>query len=369
LCPFCRWLTREHPDPNAFHLGKLRKALVTLNHAAIAGRDGREGGGEGGDGGLRYSALFMDFMCCPQRDANGHKTEAEVAVFNHCITAMGAIYASPRTLVLQEKQLPPDVAAGMVSYDGSGWCNFEQAVARLCHRGESVKVLEIGVEGHEEGEALVSRMSAQWTGCEPPSLDEMEDLFLSEDRTYFFGNADRQLVTQMYREFAEKVVEWEWDNMPLCIKSGEARTRRQFAHCRRYLIVMGSASIIFTSVGMLGMLTMGPPIYAFVFWGVLLLAWAILLSFHQWLLCVAPTYRSRWWSCLTRAWRCEGLSNGPDLPDVKRSIVYQRSSLERRRAMRSDATAGGEDINTAEAAVLEQQTPLPSPDEVGVGIQ
>jgi len=68
-----RWLTREHPDPNAFHLGKLRKALVTLNHAAIAGRDGREGGGEGGDGGLRYSALFMDFMCCPQRDANGHK--------------------------------------------------------------------------------------------------------------------------------------------------------------------------------------------------------------------------------------------------------------------------------------------------------
>ena len=345
-----RWLSREHPDPHAFHLDKLRKALRTLNRTSIPDhRDGGSGGGEscggaascsgavgGGsgegsraDGASRYySALFMDFLCCPQRDAEGKKTEAEVAVFKHCLGAMGAVYASPRTLVLQEKQMPrEDIAAGTVSYDGSGWCSFEQAVARLCHRGESAKVLEIGVQGCEEGEALLARMSPDWAHYELPSMDEMDDLFLNEARTYFFGKSDRQLVARMYREFAEKVVEWEWENMPFCIKAGETRTQRQFSYCRRHLMLLAFVSVASTCVSIWMASAAAPPVVPFACWVLVLAIWALLFGYHQSLLCVAPTYRIRWRSCLTRALRCDGLGNGADPADLKRSVVYERGRV------------------------------------------
>ena len=76
-------------------------------------------------------ALFMDFLSCPQKDGQGQRTAAENTVFGKGLDVMGSFYASPRTQVLQHKRLPPGFDPSLPTYDQSGWCNFEQAVARL----------------------------------------------------------------------------------------------------------------------------------------------------------------------------------------------------------------------------------------------
>ena len=106
-----RWLSDLHPDPNGFHMVAVRKALTSLVRTRA------------------IRALFMDFLSCPQKDAQGQRTATEAAVFDLAKETMSHFYASPRTLVLQHKRLPPGFTG--YSYDQSGWCNFEQAVARL----------------------------------------------------------------------------------------------------------------------------------------------------------------------------------------------------------------------------------------------
>ena len=106
-----RWLSDLHPDPNGFHMVAVRKALTSLVRTRA------------------IRALFMDFLSCPQKDGQGQRTATEAAVFDHAKEAMSHFYASPRTLVLQHKRLPPGFTG--YSYDQSGWCNFEHAVARL----------------------------------------------------------------------------------------------------------------------------------------------------------------------------------------------------------------------------------------------
>ena len=106
-----RWLGDLHPDPNGFHMVAVRKALTSLVRTRA------------------IRALFMDFLSCPQKDAQGQRTATEAAVFDLAKETMSHFYASPRTLVLQHKRLPPGFTG--YSYDQSGWCNFEHAVARL----------------------------------------------------------------------------------------------------------------------------------------------------------------------------------------------------------------------------------------------
>jgi len=106
-----RWLSDLHPDPNGFHMAAVRKALTLLVRTRA------------------IRALFMDFLSCPQKDGQGQRTATEAAVFDLAKETMSHLYASPRTLVLQHKRLPPGFTG--YSYDQSGWCNFEQAVARL----------------------------------------------------------------------------------------------------------------------------------------------------------------------------------------------------------------------------------------------
>ena len=61
---------------------------------------------------LRRNALFMDYLSCPQKDANDHRSETEDKVFKKCLGSMGSLYASPRTLVsLQLKAATHAVAS------------------------------------------------------------------------------------------------------------------------------------------------------------------------------------------------------------------------------------------------------------------
>ena len=211
-----RWLTREHPDPNGFHLVALRKALSSR---LLVGPRVTKGESS------TIKALFMDFLSCPQKDRQGQRTASEKDVFKLCLDVMGSLYASPRTLVVQHKRLPAGFDPTQPTYDQSGWCNFEQAVAWLCHKSQSVKVCQrcpelillafrnLAMTGSFLEPILIfaililqvieiglqdtpSLDSARLSSSLPDvtSLEDMNDLFFNEARTTFVGNADREKV-------------------------------------------------------------------------------------------------------------------------------------------------------------------------------
>lgn len=53
---------------------------------------------------------MVDFCSLPQKDVNGARTKDEQATFKEGLTAMSAVYASPRVTVLQHKAVPEGVA-------------------------------------------------------------------------------------------------------------------------------------------------------------------------------------------------------------------------------------------------------------------
>ena len=106
-----RWLTAAHPDPEGFHVRAVRHALRTLRNDPKF---------------ISPHALFMDYLSCPQKDAAGQRSEAEERIFKACLTSMGSLYASPRTLVLQHKRLPAGFPAEQPTYDQSGVCHEQR---------------------------------------------------------------------------------------------------------------------------------------------------------------------------------------------------------------------------------------------------
>ena len=139
-----RWLTQQHPDPNGFHLVALRKALSSGLLVGPKTERARETEAERAAPGesSTIKALFMDYLSCTQKDSQGQRTASEKDVFDKGLNIMGSLYASPRILVVQHKRLPAGFDPTQPTYDQSGWCNFEQAVARLCHKSKSVKVCQ-----------------------------------------------------------------------------------------------------------------------------------------------------------------------------------------------------------------------------------
>ena len=204
-----------------------KELLMTWARQLVRLASDEEEDDEEEDEGPRLTGLFVDFMSCMQKDEADQRTEMEAIMFKKALDSMGGLYASPRTLVLQHKQLPDDVAStGVPTYDESGWCNFEQAAARLCHRHGRVKVLEVGLL---HGDALLKKLDAAPDRYEVPSLDDMDELFLNEQKTKFVGNADREMVASLYRDFAEKVVDLEWEALPFTVKMGEKKVLTQKA--------------------------------------------------------------------------------------------------------------------------------------------
>lgn len=193
-----RWLSREHPDPDAFHLEKVRKCLATRGAASVAG-------------------IIVDFASLPQKDANGQRTPAEQATFAKGLGVMANVYASPNTLVLQQKALPSD-GETRVPYERSGWCTFEESVASLAtERGGNVHVIGVGRKRVKAG----VRASAA----------EMEAWF-HDPKTHFFGKADRETVAKMYADLLSKVTEFDRAHAPkIVVNSDELLAKCAPSHC------------------------------------------------------------------------------------------------------------------------------------------
>lgn len=169
------------PDPNGFHTRTIRAFLKSSY------------------GRRRVVALMIDYASLYQSDPRGHRTEEENASFKAGLSAMQHIYSSPRVLVLQHKALP--CTATRKRYDESGWPMFEQSIATLATEGGG-HIFSLDTNARVRVQAGLRR-----------SADEMERFFHSE-RTHFYGRADRDTVSGMYRALLENVEAYEMATMP-----------------------------------------------------------------------------------------------------------------------------------------------------------
>lgn len=97
---------------------------------------------------------------------------------------MNYLYATPNSLVLQQKSLPDDFDPRQPTYDQSGWCTMEAAAAGLQTEG--------GGSRYEIGRGW-SRLYAS----DRKTPKEMAAIFADESRTTFVGKADREQVAKV----------------------------------------------------------------------------------------------------------------------------------------------------------------------------
>lgn len=170
------WLSPAHPDPTAYHLRAVVDWLVT--HPEI-------------------KAVFWDFLCLPQKDPSDllqGRTDEEAARFGRALGVMLNLYASPRTRVLQHKNVPiksvlPAFMTGskelnLRPYDKRGWPTCEEFTALSVNVRD--KVADIG-RGHY--------VPSSGNRVTP---EELRGLL---SKTHFTGKGDEEIVMRLYTDF------------------------------------------------------------------------------------------------------------------------------------------------------------------------
>jgi hypothetical protein len=208
------------------------------------------------------------------------------------------------------------------------------------------QIIEIGLD-----ETLPPGSARDWSSLpDVTSLKEMDDLFLNEARTTFIGKGDRQKVATMFRELAGKVIDLEYDSLHSVEYSYHCQVHWACGQC----CLITAVAIMCTVVSSLPWMnieipieiqnqthknfslppTMSPtpsapspltiPARHFLYFQVPAMIFGLNILFTFLYLTHSPTYRARWYRCLTRALCCKGLGNGPDPADLKRSVIYPR---------------------------------------------
>jgi Ran GTPase-activating protein (RanGAP) involved in mRNA processing and transport len=219
-----RWLTKEHPDPDGFHLGIVASvAELYLNPRGwkdIGGRDQTSqltAAFRNHGLGLPEFALFWDFASLHQPP----KTDAEAKLFRMGLDNSNVWYGHVCTVVWMQSELPEGFAARMrasepplaETYEDSGWCYVEAAISAaikpgflrldLAKRTERAMACAYGpgVPG-DEADNMLARVCAR-RRPPPPSPETVRRLLQTEKR--FTNKSDVSKVADLYATFFGKV--------------------------------------------------------------------------------------------------------------------------------------------------------------------
>jgi hypothetical protein len=221
-----RWLTKEHPDPDGFHLGIVASvAELYLNPRKWKDRYGKEKTSqltaafrEHGLG-LPEFALFWDFASLHQPP----RTDAEAKLFPKGLQNSNVWYGHARTIVWMQSELPEGFAARMrasdvapplaETYEDSGWCYVEAAISAaikpgflrldLAKRTERAMACAYGPgEPWDEADDMLARVCAR-RRPPPPSPETVRRLLQTEK--HFTNSSDVSNVADLYADFFGKV--------------------------------------------------------------------------------------------------------------------------------------------------------------------
>ena len=215
-----RWLTKDHPDPDGFHLGIV--AAVAELYLNLRGQDAsasqlsaafREHGL-----GLPEFALFWDFASLHQSP----RTDAEAKLFPLGLQNSNVWYGHACTVVWMQSELPEGFAERMraskpplaETYEDSGWCYVEAAISAaikpgflrldLAKRTERAMANSYGPAGNwwEVGDDRLACVCAR-RRPPPPSPETARRLLQTEKR--FTNLYDVSKVADLYAAFFGKV--------------------------------------------------------------------------------------------------------------------------------------------------------------------
>jgi len=181
------WLTREHPDPDGFHLEALARMLGLFC----------ENFGE--------AAVFIDFCCLFQVP----RTEEEQSRFDKSFPGLKKLYAHQASWVWIMSALPPGYTGS--AYDTRGWCSYEKAISAWVK--DPMKLIDNSMLG----EPLLDKLAecTSWhvdvhSKCnayrkQPLSPSAFENVLTEKA---FSVEADKPLVAALYRDvFAEVFIQ------------------------------------------------------------------------------------------------------------------------------------------------------------------
>ena len=209
-----RWLTKEHPDPDGFHLG-----IVALVAELYLNRRGRhdcpsqltEAFRKHGLG-LPEFALFWDFASLHQAP----RTDAETKLFPKGLQSSNVWYGHARTVVWMQSELPEGFAARMrasepplaETYEDSGWCYVEAAISAaikpgflrldLAKRTEQAMACAYGPDEPGNPDYKLACVCAR-RRPPPPSPERVRRLLQTEKR--FTSSSDVSKVADLYATF------------------------------------------------------------------------------------------------------------------------------------------------------------------------
>ena len=146
------WLTKEHPDPEGWHLAIIQHFLRLFFTLESKGCDKdyknvtRPPTGQG-----KRVAIFWDWMSLFQANHSGGQTEEQRAAFKRALGNINIWYANCETMVWRQTKLPPAPRPGhdINPYDRRGWCFFELAVSEMITPSD--RVLDLGLVVDDDG--------------------------------------------------------------------------------------------------------------------------------------------------------------------------------------------------------------------------
>ena len=163
------WLSAAHPDPYAFHLRAVTSWLS--KHPTV-------------------EAIFWDWLSLPQKRPKVGRTAEEQQRFLLSLEVMLHLYASPRVVVMQHKNMPIRPDLNTRPYEKRGWCLVEQYTAFSVNVRDKVADIARGYFVPADGNRI-----------DPEELAEL----LS--KAHFTGKADRELVLMLYESFHRTALE------------------------------------------------------------------------------------------------------------------------------------------------------------------
>ena len=181
ICISYCWLSKEHPDPDGWHLSYLGRMLELFTTAY-------------GD-----SAVFFDFCSLYQHP----RTEEEDARFHKSLRGLKHLYAHQETWVWCMTLLPPGYTG--VPYDRRGWTSFEMAVSTwITNPRKQLDISQLG-----DASTVLGRLDAEgltWLDVHdvcvarrPQPRSPAMFAVLLEDRK-FTNNADKPVVLELYND-------------------------------------------------------------------------------------------------------------------------------------------------------------------------
>jgi hypothetical protein len=246
-----RWLSREHCDPDAFHLdiiamvarfymgmgGKLsptdpepavyHRMLTVGGETAVVPHPGFglksplvDAFAEAGLGECDF-ALFWDFGSLHQEP----RTVSEAALFREGLRFSNVWYGHSASVCWMQTELPDGfeqrmAALGLAqSYADSGWCFVEQTLASFIKRPG--RLLDLGLrltpwdfdgrpcsptEYGKEGVYHEARLDAVCAATQQPPISPADARHLLQTSKVFTSRADVEVVAGLYREFVECVI-------------------------------------------------------------------------------------------------------------------------------------------------------------------